>query len=72
MIDRTCVPDCTDPRPKLPAYGVWFSGEAWVGRSRTDRQAGRTGYQHLNLSLRDTVQTLGATGRAVQWVLRRR
>lgn len=71
-IDRTCVLDCTDPRAKLPACGVGVGGKAWGSRSRTAIQTGRTGYQRLNFSPWDTVQTPRAIGQAERWVLRRR
>lgn len=72
-IDRTGVLDCTDPRAKLPAYGVWCGGvEAWGRRSRTAGQAGRTGYQHLDFFPWDTIQAPEALGKAERWVLRRR
>lgn len=44
MIDRTCVLDCTDPRPKLPAYGVWcvcMCVCVGLGRQKQDIQIGR-------------------------------
>lgn len=70
-IDRTRVLDCTDPRAKLPARGVWCGGEG-LGQQEQDSQTGRTGYQHLDFSPWDTVQTPRAIGQAERWVLRRR
>lgn len=34
-IDRTCVLDCTDPRAKLPACGVWCGREG-LGQQEQD------------------------------------
>lgn len=48
-IDRTHVLDCTDPRAKLPACGVWCRGEG-LGQQEQDNQTGRTGFQHLDFS----------------------
>ena len=70
-IDRTCVLDCTDLRAKLPACGVWCGVEG-LGQQKQDSQTGRTGYQHLDFSPWDTVQTPRAIGQAERWVLRRR
>lgn len=39
-IDRTRVLDCTDPRAKLPACGVWCGGEG-LGQQEQDNQTDR-------------------------------
>lgn len=39
-IDRTRVLDCTDPRAKLPARGVWCWGEG-LGQQEQDSQTDR-------------------------------
>jgi hypothetical protein len=43
-IDGTCVLDCTDPRAKLPACGVWWRVGGRLpaaGAGQPDRQTGR-------------------------------